>query len=200
MIGPLVKNGIISGGVNTVFAVLIGILFGYALQRSGFTNSKKIASAFYLKDVDVPVVMFTAIITSSIGLWGMSLLGIIDLGKFYFLPSYLIPMIVGGFIFGIGMAVGGFCPGTSIASMVTGKIDAMVFVGGFLLGSLLFGDLYPVWESFYKSSPNGVWRIDELLNINVGLAILLITLLAILGSLGMRKLQYKFWGKDDENN
>jgi uncharacterized membrane protein YedE/YeeE len=197
MIGPLVKNGLISGGVNTLAAVLIGILFGYALQRSGFTNSKKISAAFYMKDVDVPVVMFTAIITASIGLWGMSLLGLIDLGKFYFLPSYLIPMIAGGFIFGIGMAVGGFCPGTSLASMVTGKIDAMVFVGGFLLGSLLFGDLYPIWDKFYNSDPNGVFRIDQLLNVNLGFAVLLITLLGVLGSLGMRKLQYKFWGKHD---
>ena len=197
MIGPLVKNGLISGGINTLAAVLIGILFGYALQRSGFTNSRKISAAFYMKDVDVPVVMFTAIVTASIGLWGMSLLGLIDLGKFYFLPSYLIPMIAGGFIFGIGMAVGGFCPGTSLASMVTGKIDAMVFVGGFLLGSLLFGDLYPIWDKFYNSDANGVFRIDQLLNVNVGLAVLIITLLGVFGSLGMRKLQYKFWGKHD---
>lgn len=197
MIGPLVKNGIISDGVNTLLAVLIGMLFGYALQRSGFTNSKKIAGAFYMKDVDVPVVMFTAIITASIGLFGLSLLGLIDLGKFYFLPSYLLPMVVGGLIFGVGMAMGGFCPGTSIAAMVTGKIDAMVFVGGFLLGSLLFGDLYPLWDKFYNSDANGVWRIDQLFNINLGLAILLVTLVAVFGSIGMRKLQYKFWGKND---
>jgi uncharacterized membrane protein YedE/YeeE len=196
MIGPLIKNGIISDGVNTVCAVLIGILFGYALQRSGFTNSKKIASTFYMKDVDVPIVMFTAIITASIGLWGLSLLGLIDLGNFYFLPSYLLPMVVGGFIFGIGMAMGGFCPGTSIASMVTGKIDAMVFVGGFLLGSLLFGDLYSVWEKLYNADARGVWRLDQLFNINIGLAVLLIALLGVFGSIGMRKLQYKFWGKN----
>ena len=197
MTGPLVNNGIISGGLNSLFAVLIGILFGYSLQRSGFTNSRKISAAFYMKDVDVPVVMFTAIITAAIGLWGMSLLGLIDLGKMYFLPSYLIPMVVAGFIFGIGMAVGGFCPGTSLASMVTGKIDAMVFIGGFLIGSLFFGDLYSWWDDFYNSTAKGVWRIDELFNINLGLAVLLVTLLGVLGSLGMRKLQYKFWGKNE---
>jgi uncharacterized membrane protein YedE/YeeE len=197
MIGPLFNNGIISEGINLLAAVLIGILFGYSLQRSGFTDSRKIASTFYMKDVDVPVVMFTAIVTASIGLWGLSLLGLIDLGKFYFLPSYLLPMIVGGFIFGIGMAMGGFCPGTSIASMATGKIDAIVFVGGFLLGSLLFGDLYPLWSNFYNSDANGVWRLDQLLNVNLGLAVLFVVLLAVLGSIGMRTLQYKFWGNND---
>ncbi len=194
--GPLVNNGFISMGVNFFCAILIGILFGYALQRSGFTNSRKIASAFYMKDVDVPVVMFTAIITASIGLWGLSILGLIDTSKIYFLPSYLLPMVVAGFIFGIGMAVGGFCPGTSLASMVTGKIDAMVFVLGFFLGSLLFGDLYPIWDNFYNSDGHGVWRIDQLFDINLGLAVLLVTLLGVFGSIGMRKLQYKYWGKN----
>ena len=195
MIGPLVSNGLISESINFLFAILIGILFGYALQRSGFTNSRKIASAFYMKDVDVPVVMFTAIITSAIGLWGLSLLGLIDTSKMYFLPTYLLPMVAAGFIFGIGMAVGGFCPGTSLASMVTGKIDAMVFVVGFLLGSLVFGDLYPIWDKFYNSDGYGVWRIDQLFNINLGLGVLIVTLLGIFGSIGMRKLQYKYWGK-----
>lgn len=196
MIGPLVKNGIISEDINLLFSVLIGILFGYALQRSGMTNSRKIAETFYLKEVHVPIEMFTAIVTAAIGFWGLSLLGVIDASKVYFLPSYLFPMIVAGFIFGIGMAVGGFCPGTSLASMVTGKIDALVFVIGVFLGSLIFGDLYPLWGKFYSSDAHGVWRIDQLLNINLGLAILIVTVLAVVGSIGMRKLQFKFWGKN----
>lgn len=197
MTGPLVSNGIISEGFNLLSAVLIGVLFGYSLQRSGFTNSRKIAETFYMKDVDVPVVMFSAIITAAIGLWGLSLFGLIDVSKMYFLPSYILPMIVAGFIFGIGMAVGGFCPGTSLASMVTGKIDAMVFVVGFFIGSLLFGDFYQLWGNFYNSDFKGVFRLDQLLNVNLGLAIFLVTLLAVFGSLGMRKLQNKFWGQHD---
>ena len=195
MIGPLVKNGFISQDIDFVFAILIGVLFGYSLQRSGFTNSRKIAAAFYMKDVDVPVVMFTAIVTAAIGLWGLSLLGLIDAGKMYFLPTFLLPMVIAGFIFGIGMAVGGFCPGTSLASMVTGKIDALFFVVGFFIGSLIFGDFYPLWEKFYNSNAHGVWRIDELFHINLGLAVFIVAILGVFGSLGMRKLQYKFWGK-----
>ncbi len=197
MIGPLVSNGIISSGVNILFAVLIGVFFGYSLQRSGFTDSRRIAETFYMKDVHVPTVMFTAIITAAIGLWGMSLLGLINASKMYFLPTYLLPMIVAGFIFGMGMSVGGFCPGTSLAAMVTGKIDAIVFVVGVFLGSLLFGDLFPIWGEFYNSNAHGVWRIDQLFNINLGLAVLLVTLLGVFGSIGMKKLQHKFWGKND---
>lgn len=198
MIGPLVKNGIISGTVNMIFAVLIGILFGWALHRSGFSNSRKIASAFYLKDVDVPVVMFTAIVTGALGLWGMALIGLIDLSKFYFLPTYLAPQMVGGFIFGVGMVIGGFCPGTSLVASFVGKIDAMIFLLGFLIGSLLFGDLFPVWKDFYKADFHGVFRIDQWLHINLGLAVFLVVLIAVFGSIGLRKLQFRFWGQNDK--
>lgn len=196
MIGPLFSNGIISSEVNSLLAIIIGIFFGYSLQRSGFSDSRKISATFYLKDVDVPVVMFSAISTAAIGLWGMGLIGIIDLSKMYFLSSYLLPEIVAGLIFGVGMAVGGFCPGTSLVSLVTGKIDAMIFMIGFIIGTLIFGDFYPLWKYFYLSDANGVWHIDQLLNINVGLAVFIVTVLAFLGSIGLRKLQYKFWGKN----
>jgi hypothetical protein len=61
----------------------------------------------------------------------------------------------------------------------------------------LFGDFYPLWDKFYNSDANGVWRLDQLFNVNLGLAVLIVTLVAVLGSIGMRKLQYKFWGKND---
>jgi len=199
MIGPLFSNGIISSNINSLLAVFIGILFGYSLQRSGFADSRNIAATFYLKDVKVPVVMFSAITTAAIGLFGMGLVGLIDLNKLYFLPSYLLPEIVAGLIFGVGMVIGGFCPGTSLAAMVTGKIDAIIFMAGFLLGTAIFGDFYPLWKNFYESDPNGVWQIDQLFNINLGLAVFIVAAFAIVGSLGLRKLQTKFWGKNVEN-
>lgn len=196
MIGPLVKTGIISQDINLLFSVLIGILFGYSLQRSGMADSRNIAETFYLKKTHVPIEMFTAIVTGSIGLWGLSLIGVIDTSQMYYLPSFLVPMIVAGLIFGSGMAIGGFCPGTSLASMVTGKIDALVFVIGVFLGSLIFGDFYPLWGKFYESTAHGVWRIDQLLDVNLGFAVFIITIFAIIGSLALKKLQVKFWGKN----
>jgi len=198
MIGPLVKTGVISGSFNMFLAVLIGILFGWALHRSGFSSSRKIGSTFYLKDVDVPIVMFTAIATGALGLWGMGLIGLIDLSKMYFLPTYLFPQMVAGFIFGIGMVVGGFCPGTSLVASFVGKIDGIVFLVGFLIGSLIFGDLFPIWKDFYKADFRGVFRLDQVLHINLGLGVFLVILIAVFGSLGLRKLQYRFWGQDDK--
>jgi uncharacterized membrane protein YedE/YeeE len=192
---PLAKQGIISTGVNMWAAALIGVVFGVGLQRAGFTDGRKIAAVFYLKDVDVVIVMFSAMVTGMLGLWGLSLLGLLDTSITYFLPTYLAPMAVGGLIFGVGMVTGGYCPGTAVASSATGKIDAMVFIGGFFIGSLLFGDLFPVWGDFYASDYRGVFRIDQWLDINLGSAMLLVVLVAIGGGVGLRRLQWRIWGR-----
>ncbi|HHH43394.1 MAG TPA: hypothetical protein ENK49_04580, partial [Gammaproteobacteria bacterium] len=179
--------------LNQWLAVPIGFIFGFGLYHAGFTDSRKIAQAFYLKDVGVPVVMFSAIVTGMLGLWILSLAGFIDTSKMYYLPTYLTPMAIGGVLFGIGMAIGGFCPGTAAASIATGRIDALVFVVGFLGGSILFGDLFPVWGDFYKSDYHGVYRLDELFGVNLGLVIFLIVIAAVGGSLLMRWGQHLFW-------
>ena len=190
---PLVKYDLISETLNLWLAVPIGFIFGFGLYHAGFTDSRKIASAFYLKDVGVPVVMFSAIVTGTLGLWVLGLSGFLDLSKVYFLPTYLAPMAVGGLLFGIGMAIGGFCPGTAIASLATGRIDAMVFVVGFLGGSLLFGDLFPVWGDFFRSDYRGDYRLDQLFGSSIGVAVLIIVVAAVVGSLFMRYGQRLFW-------
>ncbi len=197
MIAPLAKTGLISEAMNLWLAVPIGFVFGLGLYYAGFTDSRRIARAFYLKDVGVPVVMFSAIVTGMLGLWGLSLIGFIDTSKMFYLPTFLVPMAVGGFLFGIGMAVGGFCPGTAAASVATGRVDAMIFVVGFLIGSILFGDLFPIWGDFYNSDYRGVFRLDELLGLDIGVVVLILTVAAIGGSLLMRAGQHYFWPQPD---
>jgi len=110
------------------------------------------------------------------------------------------PMAVGGVLFGIGMVIGGFCPGTAAGSIATGRIDAMVFVVGFLGGSILFGDLFPVWGDFYRSDYRGVFRLDQLFGINIGALVLILTIAAIAGSLFMRLGEYWFWSPPPDQN
>lgn len=193
MMGPLAKTGFIDPITNLVLAALIGFAFGFALQRGGFTDSRKIAGVFYLKDLDVPMVMFTAMVTGMLGLWGLAFLGLLDTSQMYFLPTYLTPMVFGGFILGMGMVVGGYCPGTAVASGVTGKVDAWVFLLGFLIGTWSFGDAFPYFAELYKSDYMGVFRIDHWLGINLGGAVLLVIAFALAVSFTLRRLQAYFW-------
>jgi hypothetical protein len=137
--------------------------------------------------------MFSAIVTGMLGLWGLSLLGLVDITRVYLLPTYLLPMAVGGLIFGVGMIVGGYCPGTAFAAVVTGKLDALVFAVGFVVGTLVFGDLFPMWERFYGADYRGVVRLDQLLGIGLGPMMLLVVLIAAGSTIGLRRLQQHFW-------
>ena len=196
---PLAKTGVISAATNMWLAIPIGIIFGYALFHAGFTDSRRIAWAFYFKSIRVPVVMFSAIVTGMLGLWGMSLLGIIDISEVYMLPTYLTPVAIGGVLFGIGMVVGGYCPGTAAAALATGKIDGIVFIIGFLVGSLVFGEYFPVWGDFYNSDYMGAFRLDQWLDISLGVAILGVVVVAILGIFALGFVQQKFWPVDEDD-
>jgi len=194
---PLAKTGVITAATNLWLAIPIGFIFGYALFHAGFTDSRRIAWAFYFKDVGVPIVMFSAIVTGMVGLWGLSLAGLIDISLVYMLPTYLVPMAVGGILFGVGMVIGGYCPGTAIAAVATGKIDGMVFIGGFLIGSLMFGDFFPVWGDFYNSDYMGAFRLDQLMGIGLGPMVLIMVIVAVLGTIGMIFVQDLVWGQKD---
>ena len=199
LVAPFAKTGVLSEAANLWLAIPIGFVFGFALFHAGFTDSRRIAWAFYFKDVGVPVVMFSAIATGMLGLWGLSLIGFLDISLVYMLPTYLVPMVIGGLIFGLGMVIGGYCPGTAIASIATGKVDAMIFIVGFLIGSLVFGDLFPVWGDFYNSNYLGVFRLDQWLGIGLGPMVLIVVLVAVSGTLAMRYVQHLVWPTTDSD-
>ena len=196
---PLAKTGAISASTNLWLAIPIGIVFGFALFHAGFTDSRRIAWAFYFKDVGVPVVMFSAIATGMLGLWGLSLIGVLDISKVYMLPTFLLPMAIGGLIFGVGMVIGGYCPGTAAAAVATGKIDGILFIVGFLLGSLVFGDFFPVWGDFYNSDYMGAFRLDQWLGIGLGPTVLGVVVIAVGGTLFLRFVQDMFWPPTDHD-
>ncbi|PKP12176.1 MAG: sulfurtransferase [Bacteroidetes bacterium HGW-Bacteroidetes-4] len=177
--GPLVVNEIISSSTNFLFAFLIGIGFGFVLESSGFSSSRKLAGVFYGYDTVVLKVFFTAAITAMLGLLFFSLFGWVDLSLVYVNPTFLPSAIAGGVIMGVGFILGGFCPGTSVCAAAIGKIDALVFVGGLILGIVIFAEGYPLWESFYKAGFQGFPRINELIGVSQGVLALLMVLVAL---------------------
>jgi len=193
MIAPFAKTGLISDSLNLWLAIPAGVLLGLALQLAGFTDGRKIGRAFYFQDTDVPIVMFTAIVTAMVGLWGLGLVGFLDISQVYQVPTYLTPVIIGGLVFGVGMVVGGYCPGTAMASVVSGKIDALVYLLGFFIGSLFFGDYFPLFQEIYTSDFRGVFRLDTAFGIGLGPTILIMVLLSVGASLFMRWGQQLVW-------
>lgn len=176
---PLVVYEIISENMNLFLAFIIGIGFGFVLEQSGFSSSRKLAGMFYGYDTTVLKVFFTAAIVAMLGLFFSSLFGWVNLEYIYINPTYLTSAIVGGVIMGVGFILGGFCPGTSFCAAAIGKIDAFVFIGGMLIGVLVFTEGYPLWERLYLDAFMGYPTVNELLGIAPGVFVLLIILAAM---------------------
>ncbi len=191
MIAPIVKVFQWSPGVNFLIAVLIGIAFGFILERGGFGNSRKLALQFYLKDFTVVKVMFTAIMVAMAGIIILGSFGILDLQKVYINNTYLWPGIIGGLIMGVGFAVGGYCPGTTFAGGSTLKIDAMFYFLGLMIGMFVFGEAVPAFKEFFFSSNMGKVTLDITLGVKAGVIAFVIIILGIGMFLGAEYLEKK---------
>lgn len=175
---PLVPD-LINEELNLIVALLIGIAFGFILEQAGFSSSKKLAGVFYGYDFTVLRVFFTAGVTAMSGVIILGYLGWLDTEFMYINPLYVESAILGGVIMGFGFIIGGFCPGTSVCGAAIGKIDAMFFVGGGLIGVFLYGELYPWFEGISNASFLGNVRIFNSLGISQGLFALLLIIVAV---------------------
>jgi rhodanese-related sulfurtransferase len=175
---PFVPD-IISDQLNLLVALFLGIGFGFVLEQAGFSSSRRLAGLFYGYDFTVLRVFFTAAITAMIGVVGLGYLGLLDTDAIFVNPTWLMPTIVGGVIMGVGFIIGGYCPGTSVVAAAIGKIDAMFFVLGGMLGVLGFGEAYPLVKSFNDSTSMGALKVYESLGMSQGLFVFALVAVAV---------------------
>jgi hypothetical protein len=179
MNAPFYKFGYFNDEVSLIIAFIIGIGFGFALERAGFGSAKKLVSQFYLTDMAVLKVMFTAIVTAMLGLFYLSWMGFVDLSLVYLTPTYLLPQVVGGLLLGVGFVVGGYCPGTSVVALATAKIDAIWFLLGVAGGIFVYGEAYPLLKGFASSTEMGQITMPEQFNLPYGLMVFAVVLMAV---------------------
>lgn len=176
---------------------LIGFAFGFTLEMSGFGNSQKLAAQFYFTEMTVLKVMFTAIVTAMVLLFGAVSLGILNFNLVWVNETYLASGLLGGLIMGVGFIVGGFCPTTSLASASTGKIDGMFFILGGLVGAFLFGETEKYFDHWYTTAGYfGRLTLDKVFGLPVGVVVLLVVLMALFMFWGAEQLERIFGKKD----
>lgn len=176
---PLFKYGLFGDDASLVVAIVIGFGFGFALERAGFGSAKKLTAQFYLTDLSVFKVMFTAIVTAMFGLHYLASFGVLDLGLVYVEPTHLVPQIVGGLVLGAGFIVGGYCPGTAVVAVASGRRDAIFYLVGMALGVLGFGEVYSLVERFYLSADMGAVTLPDVLHASRGTIVFAVALVAL---------------------
>lgn len=156
-----------------IVALVLGVFFGFSLNKAGLTKYHKIVNVFRLTDLAVLKFMMTALIVSMSGLYLLRGLGLVTFPN---VPAtYIVGNIVGGLIFGVGMALSGYCPGTCAAGAGEGKLDYLIpgFLG-FLVGAVLYGLTYQqVFPVISEIANAGNVVIPDLWNLSPFLTIVL---------------------------
>jgi len=192
MMAPFYQSGSFGEGTSLILAVLIGIGFGFLLERAGFGSARKLVSQFYLNDLAVFKVMFTAIVTAMVGVTLLAWVGWLDLSMVYMVPTYLLPQIAGGLILGAGFVIGGYCPGTSVAATATGRIDGLVYGLGLFAGMFVFAELFPWLKGFYEYGAGEAITIPEAFGLSRGVVVGAVVAMAVAGLYGAARIERKF--------
>lgn len=176
---PYFKFDFFSADFSLVVAVIIGIGFGFALERGGLGNARILAAQFYFTEMRVLKVMFSAIVTAMLGLFFFTAFGWLDLSLVFYTNTYIVPQVVGGLILGFGFVIGGYCPGTSCVSAATGRVDGMIYLLGVMSGIFVFGEVFPWIENFYYSTNLGKQTLMDWLGLPYGMIVLLVVVMAV---------------------
>jgi uncharacterized membrane protein YedE/YeeE len=168
---PLFELGAFGEPASLAVALAIGIGFGWFLERGGMGDARKLAAQFYLTDMTVFKILFSAVLTAMLGLFWLTRLGVVEPSLIYVPPTFVVPQLLGGLVFGVGFVMGGLCPGTSCVSAASGRKDGLAVLGGMLLGILAFGEAFPLVEGVYAATPAGTLTLPELTGIPYPLAV-----------------------------
>ena len=129
--------------LDIVKALVLGLLFGWSLHKAGLTHYARIVNVYRFRDMTVVRFMLTALVVGAFAIQAG-----IDLGFAASAPipaTSMLANVVGGVVFGVGMATAGYCPGTIVAEAGEGRLDAWVAgLSGLLVGAIVFGLLQPV--------------------------------------------------------
>lgn len=192
---PFESLGLAHREAGMIVALLIGVGFGFTLERAGFGRATTLVGQFYLNDMTVFKVMFGAIVTAMLGLVVLGGVGVVDTASVLQTAAsetFIWPMLVGGFVLGMGFIVSGYCPGTSLVASASGKLDGMMTFAGVVAGSVLFGELYPLLAGFAKSGAMGQRFLDQVTGIPRPVLALGVALMAVGMFFGAEKVEQIF--------
>jgi hypothetical protein len=131
-----------------------------------------------------------------LGLLFLNYYGLMYMSIFYSNEYYIQSASIGGVIMGAGFIIGGFCPGTSVCAAAIGKIDAMYFILGSLIGIFVFGVGFPLYESMYNADYLGGLKLTEVLSISDGVIGFVVIVMAVMMFWIGEKAEKKFERKD----
>lgn len=190
---PLSSTMEIGPAATAAIAIVLGLGFGFFLERAGFGSARKLVAVFYFYDMSVVKVMFTAIVTAMAGLFLLSAAGVLELAELYIEPTNYAAQVVGGLVFGAGFVIGGYCPGTAVVATATGRLDGMAFAAGMLGGVYAWAEFFPGMDQWIAEN-SAEATLPGLTGIPMGWWVLAFVAFLALAGWGMALAEKRFAG------
>lgn len=161
------------------YGFLAGVVFGFLLQKGRVLRYDKQLAALRLQDFTIVKFMLAHIVVAMVGVYLLYDLGLVKLA---IKPTILGGVVVGGLIFGLGWGLVGYCPGTAVAALGEGRLDALWAILGMLTGAGLYAEAYPFMKSTLLTLGDyGKITLPQVLGVNhwlvIGAVVALIFLL-----------------------
>jgi len=152
-------------GLQLMIGLILGIPFGFLLQKGGVTKYDVIISQLLLTNFTVVKVMLSAVVTGMIGVHLFRSLGWVALHP---KTGSIGSSVIGGLIFGVGFALLGYCPGTIAGAVGQGSLDGLLGgMAGILVGAGLFAEAYPKLDrTILRKADFGEITFPQLFKVN----------------------------------
>ena len=153
----------VTGAALLPLGVLFGFVFGWLLQRARLTDIEVIIGQLRLTDHTLLKMMVTAIVVGGVGVFFLHSGGF---AAYHIKPANMLAVALGAILFGGGMAIYGYCPGTGLAATATGSLHALAGVIGMLAGAIAFAFSFDwITAAILPIAALGTVRLPELTGI-----------------------------------
>lgn len=144
--------------VAMLIGLLMGAVFGFALEKSRVFEPGIILGQMQLRNFQMLKIFLTAVTT---GLVLLAVLHGLGITKLHPKATIYSADIVGGLLLGAGIALAGACPGTVMAQIGVGYRDAWFTLLGGIAGAVTFTYAEPVLKPVLLTSTTGKLTLDS---------------------------------------
>ncbi|WP_298355789.1 YeeE/YedE thiosulfate transporter family protein [Rhodoblastus sp.] len=140
--------------MTILLALAVGFAFGFLLHRARVTDSNVIEGQFCLRDFTMVKMLLPAIVVGGLGVLVLARFGET---LYYIKDANVLAVILGGAIFGLAVAILGYCPGTALAATATGSLHALSAVFGMIAGAIAYAFSF----NWIKAHILNVWALGK---------------------------------------
>jgi uncharacterized protein len=140
--------------MTVLLALAIGFVFGFLLHRARVTDSNVVAGQFCFRNFTMVKMLLPAIVVGGLGVLVLAHFGETT---YYIKDANVLAVLLGGAMFGLAVAILGYCPGTALAATATGSLHALATVFGMVAGALLYAFSF----GWIKAHILNVWALGK---------------------------------------